>query len=317
MAPSALDPVPIPRKAKGLPKVPDLDSRTVTTDEVVQALIVAGGCILRHAATPDQLAAIEADTRPWIEEDLPWKGEGFPEQTRRVCGLAGKSKAFTETVICNRLLQDVSAVLLSSTFTMWNGDKKVTSVARPQLNNTVVFSIGPGAGDQGLHRDDIIHHNHLPPITASEYKIGRDVGIGYFIAGKQTTKANGATRFIPGSHLWGPLEPQPDESLCVYAELEPGDAFIMLSSAYHGGSANTTVDEERLVYSCFMAKGLLKQEENQYLANDTQKIVDMYDIDTLKILGYDMVKPGLGWVNFDTPLRVLLGDKAVHIDSLY
>jgi ectoine hydroxylase-related dioxygenase (phytanoyl-CoA dioxygenase family) len=72
-------------------------------------------------------------------------------------------------------------------------------------------------------------------------------------------------RIIPGSHLWGTEQP-PDESLTAYAELSPGDAFIMLGSAYHGGSANRTKEEERLVYSCFMTRGYLRQEENQYLA---------------------------------------------------
>lgn len=49
------------------------------------------------------------------------------------------------------------------------------------------------------------------------------------------------------------------EDQAVYAELSPGDAFMMLSSCYHGGSANKTDDEERLVYSCFMTKGYLRQ----------------------------------------------------------
>jgi len=53
-------------------------------------------------------------------------------------------------------------------------------------------------------------------------------------------------RFIPGSHLWGETR-CPDKDLSFYAELEPGNAFIMLCSCYQGGSANTTVDEERLV----------------------------------------------------------------------
>ncbi|KAL2859237.1 hypothetical protein BJX68DRAFT_226028 [Aspergillus pseudodeflectus] len=33
----------------------------------------------------------------------------------------------------------------------------------------------------------------------------------------------------------------------------------MFSSCFHGGSANQTESEERLVYSCFMTKGYLRQ----------------------------------------------------------
>lgn len=46
-----------------------------------------------------------------------------------------------------------------------------------------------------------------------------------------TTKANGATRFIPGSHLWDYNKAPPgDNESSVYIELNPGDAFFMLHS---------------------------------------------------------------------------------------
>jgi ectoine hydroxylase-related dioxygenase (phytanoyl-CoA dioxygenase family) len=85
---------------------------------------------------------------------------------------------------------------------------------------------------------------------------GRETAVGVFVAGVKTHKANGATRFIPGSHLWG-NERQPKEEECVYAELEAGDAFFMLASCYHGGSANTTKDEWRLVYGTFCTRGCM------------------------------------------------------------
>lgn len=49
------------------------------------------------------------------------------------------------------------------------------------------------------------------------------------------------------------------EELTYSAELELGDGFIVLASCYHCGSANTTEDQEKLAYSCFMAKGYLRQ----------------------------------------------------------
>ena len=33
-----------------------------------------------------------------------------------------------------------------------------------------------------------------PAATAETYEYGRDVALGFFLAGKKTTKANGATR---------------------------------------------------------------------------------------------------------------------------
>ncbi|KAJ5701352.1 phytanoyl- dioxygenase family protein [Penicillium malachiteum] len=95
------------------------------------------------------------------------------------------------------------------------------SISQPQLSNTICFSIGPGAANQTLHRDDDVHHHHLK--SADKHEIGRDVGVGLFVAGKQATKSNGATRFIPGSHLWDYSKGPPHEEQTVYAEMQPGD----------------------------------------------------------------------------------------------
>ena len=66
-----------------------------------------------------------------------------------------------------------------------------------------------------------------------DYVIGQDIGIDFFVGGRKTTKTNRATRFIPSSHLWNHDTPL-SEDLTVYAELDPGDTFFVLSSCYHG-----------------------------------------------------------------------------------
>lgn len=278
-------------------------------DEVVASLIRHGGCVIRQLI-PDKsvLDEIEKDVRPHIEADRPWVGvDFFPPETRRAMGLVGKSQAFTENIPANTLYRDVCSRLLSSTHRAWLGHQLNTTVSEPQLSNTIVFSIGPGAKRQELHRDDSIHHNFLPQLDSyNDYRIGRDTGVGLFVAGKRTTRLNGATRFIPGSHLWGE-DRCPNEELAYYAELAPGDAFIMLASCYHGGSANMTEEEERLVYSCFMTKGFLRQEENQYLANSVEH-VKQYSLDLQKLIGYSVSKPFLGWVNLEDPIKLLHSD---------
>lgn len=246
------------RTRANLPPVETFSSDPSNSDNVVQSLISSGGVVIRGLLSESTLAVIEKDVRPYLEADKPWQGNLFPPETRRVYGLAGKSREFMHHIVANSLYQSVCDKLLTSRFISYLGRKLEISTSKPQLNNTIVFSIGPGARNQELHRDDMIHHNYLTAISPSEYKVGRDTGIGLFVAGKKSTKANGATRFIPGSHLWDSLEP-PDEDLVFYAELDPGDAFIMLSSCFHGGSANKTHNEERLLYSCFMTKGFLRQ----------------------------------------------------------
>ncbi|KAK4652885.1 hypothetical protein QC762_503360 [Podospora pseudocomata] len=282
----------VARLASDLPKVKEFPA-SANPDDIVQALIRTGGVVIRNVILQETLDVIEKDVRPFIEADKPWKGDFFPPETRRVYGLAGKSPTFFKSVVANPLYQAVCSKMLTAEYKSWLGQKLETSISRPQLNNTIVFSINPGARAQELHRDDMIHHNVLTAITADQYKIGRDSGIGWFVAGKKTTKANGATRFIPGSHLWDQMEP-PREELAFFTEMNPGDGFVMLSSCFQGGSASTTRDEERLIYSCFTTKGYLRQEENQYLASSLEKICEYYDADLQKLIGYQVSSPFLG-----------------------
>lgn len=144
---------------------------------------------------------------------------------------------------------------------------------------------------------------------------GRDAGIGLFVAGKKATRQNGATRFIPGSHLWDYSEGPPREDQTYHAELNPGDAFMMLSGCFHGGSANKTADEERLLFSCFYTRSWMRQEENQYLANDIEKIKEL-PLWLQERIGWSVSRPFLGWVDLNDPMRILRPELDSHKDLI-
>jgi ectoine hydroxylase-related dioxygenase (phytanoyl-CoA dioxygenase family) len=63
--------------------------------------------------------------------------------------------------------------------------------------------------------------------------------IGCVTAITKTTRENGATVCIPGSHTWGPERCPLDEE-AIPAELEPGSALIFVGNLYHAGGANVT-----------------------------------------------------------------------------
>ena len=151
----------------------------------------------------------------------------------------------------------------------------------------------------------------------------RESAVGLFIAGSKATKANGATRFVPGSHLWG-NDHLPVEDNLTYAELNVGDGFLMLGSCYHGGSANITTDQWRLVYATFCTRGCtyirtilpehrpqltrstdLRQEENQYLAIPEDELKAKHDRKSQRLLGWSISEPYLGWIDFEDPLKRL------------
>ena len=58
-----------------LPEVKKFDAATVTVEELVDALKVAGGVIVRNMLRMEELNQIEADVRPWIDKDKPWEGK--------------------------------------------------------------------------------------------------------------------------------------------------------------------------------------------------------------------------------------------------
>jgi ectoine hydroxylase-related dioxygenase (phytanoyl-CoA dioxygenase family) len=268
--------------------IPDFNSDSSVQD-VVEGLRKVGGVIVRGVLTPAQVSQIDADMRPHIEADIPWVAGNsfFPPSTRRAFGLCAKSPTAAEHVIGNQLYQAVCAEFLTTKSYPWYGDRNVLNISPPQVNNTICFSVRPGNSfDQPLHRDDDIHYADRPRVDVYPRTNSREYGIGFFVAGTKTTKANGATRFIPGSHLEATEQP-PDESFAKYAELNPGDGFIMLASCYHGGSANTTKDEERLLFSCFMTRGWLRQEENQYLAVPPE-VAKTLSVRVQKLIGYQI-----------------------------
>jgi ectoine hydroxylase-related dioxygenase (phytanoyl-CoA dioxygenase family) len=247
----------------------------------------------------EQLILCQEDLRPLLEADVEWEGSFFPRETRRCYALIKNSPTFAQQVVMHPLYQAVCAKFLTTKNWFWSGHEKIVATSKPQIMNTVCFSIRPGSKQQPLHRDDWCHHVVAPRIDSYPEDLQRDMGLGLFVAGKDATFENGCTRFIPGSHLWE-HEREPDDDLCAYAELRKGDAFMMFASCYHGGGANKTLDQERLLYSCFMTRGWLRQEENHYLnmSLDTVKNLPRELQDTI---GWSLSEPFLGWVDVRSP----------------
>ncbi|KAJ9148689.1 Phytanoyl-CoA dioxygenase family protein [Pleurostoma richardsiae] len=311
MAPSAVAPdvdiAPVTGKASSASPITVLNGESAAVDQIVAALIKDGGVIIRNFVPQSILESLRNDLKPWLDKDEGYSGAFFPKETRKVLGLAQKSSTFCSDILLHPLWKGVYDAMLTTTTQSWNGDELNTCVSKPQLSATGLLAITPGAKAQPLHRDDMIHHADLPAITAEQYKIGRDTSVGLFVAGTRFHKANGATRFVPGSHLQASLE-KPSEDGVVYAELQPGDAFMMLASCYHGGSANLTQDEERWVYATFMTKGWLRQEENQFLTVTRERLLE-YPEHVQKKLGYELSQPYMGWVDLADPLAFVKGEE--------
>lgn len=200
-----------------------------TADQVHEIVERDGAVILEGLISQDAAARIRVDLKPHFNADAGDASGFFPDTTRRAIGLLGKSDACVDLAL-NPLFNEVASRFLTSTYSYWLGTERHTAVSKPQISSTVGFQINPGSRQQALHRDEIDYHAHTTDFPMM---------MGCVTAVTRTTKANGATVVIPGSHKW-------DESRCPYeheavpGELEPGDSMMFLGSVYHAGGANRT-----------------------------------------------------------------------------
>ena len=219
--------------------------------------------------------------------------------------------------------QDLAEHFVGLETTTWYGGEPQANQSHPLLSISITMDSRPGCQAQKLHRDDKNHHARHT--RADQYTKGRDVLLGLFVPGCDTFKANGATRIVPGSHLWGDDRPDfgPDgDSGVVDAELKKGEAFVMLGSLYHGAGHYSMPTGSRTVHIFFMCTGVHRQEVRSYsysytlspapckIANIFKEIPYLsYPIEEVKTysqlvrdrLGWKQSEPNLGWVDLKSP----------------
>lgn len=124
----------------------------------------------------------------------------------------------------------------------------------------------PGMGLQKLHAD---WHEAVAP---GDYKVCNSIWLL-----DDFSRANGATRVVPGTHLRGdlpqdvlddPLAPHPDE---VLIEAPAGSVFVFNSHTWHGGTNNHTDRPRRAVHSYFCRRDQPQQvDQKRYILQETK-----------------------------------------------
>lgn len=125
----------------------------------------------------------------------------------------------------------------------------------------------PGKGLQKLHAD---WHE---AVETGDYKVCNSIWLL-----DDFSKANGATRIVPGTHLKGelpqdalenPWAPHPDEKLI---EAPSGSVFIFNSHTWHGGTNNSTDQHRRAIHSYFCRADQPQQvDQKKYILEETKK----------------------------------------------
>jgi ectoine hydroxylase-related dioxygenase (phytanoyl-CoA dioxygenase family) len=201
----------------------------------------------------DEVEAAVAAADPDEELFNPVLSAFHGPHTRQVAGVPGISRTFAVDVMCHPVYLALCDRIL------------LPSCARYQLNLGHLLQRGPGADEQWLHRDEVVWSDVPSPHP--------ELQLASVIAFVDFTKANGATRLVPGSHRWpdrdlpvieqmqAPIDPEQ----IADAEMPAGSAVIYLGSTIHAGGANTTDVPRRGAHLSYTL-GWLRTEENNYLS---------------------------------------------------
>lgn len=216
----------------------------------------------------------------------------FGSKTKHVAGVASKSSAFVDSLMCHPALLGLCDEIL------------LPNCADYQLNLAHLMVRGPGAEPQSFHRDEDIWI-HLP-------RPHKEVEIATMTAMVDFTEQNGATQVVPGSHTWE-REREPEPTEIVSAVMKAGSSVVYLGSTLHGGGSNTTTSNWRSGMHMSYAVGWLRTEENNYLQTPPE-IAQRLSTRARRLLGYsihDAIKDRggyLGMLELKDPMKALFND---------
>ncbi len=213
--------------------------------DAIESALRAAGCVVVERVVDDAfLDRLDAELEPYVSATPTGADDFTGVRTRRTGALLARSVSFRELAAHPLVLGALDRVL---------GDHATSY----QLHLTQVIEIGPGEHAQVIHRDQWAFDFFTFPS-------GFEVECHTMWAVSEFTEENGATRVIPGSHMWeDKLRPTLDQT--VAAEMPRGSVLLYLGSLYHGGGPNRSSLPRRGVNVGYTLSWL-RQEENQYLA---------------------------------------------------
>ena len=120
------------------------------------------------------------------------------------------------------------------------------------------------------------------------------------------TEENGATRLVPGSHLWRPAaEPARALRHRSPAEMAKGSVLVWVGSLWHGGGANRT-DRRRVGIAMNYCAGWVRQQENQQLGIDRPNRRHRFPRRLQELVGYSVYNGLIGHIDKQHPAQFVL-----------
>ncbi|GAA5885544.1 hypothetical protein JCM6882_007461 [Rhodosporidiobolus microsporus] len=284
---------------------------TTPLEEILEALKRDGGIIISDFLTPEEVEEFNTISAPMFaatkttsqqEQRLLEMGPDFhASHTTHLRGMLGKMPQQISKVVMHPVWNAIMHEILKTRVEAYVGDHLMVTETTHQMSLAVGFQVNPGASNQVLHRDQTIHS-----VDAKGDSLYTS-DVGCLIAGTRSTKENGATRVILGSHVWPPTRiPKVEEA--VHAVMEAGSAMFWMGSTYHGASANVCKPEDpdslRVLYGVFGCQDFMRAEECQQLSV-SEEVARTLPLEVLRRTGWTKATGGCGFVSAMDPYKAL------------
>ncbi|KAK3618431.1 hypothetical protein LTR56_024654 [Elasticomyces elasticus] len=227
-----------------------VDPTKASPAEVIAIIREEGGVVLQGFIAPESVQQINHELDEPLANMAPGSTHGAEHirkfhgaQTKRMTNMVVRSKTFREQLFDHDYIHD----LCRHTFHNETGSYWIMS--------TQLIEIGPGNVEQALHRD------------ADQYQVfsklgndGPEAVLNFLCALTDCTKDNGATRVVPGSNKWPDWSVRATQDDTVSADLDAGDVLLINGRLMHGGGANRTQENRRVLSWSFIPSFLTPEE---------------------------------------------------------
>jgi ectoine hydroxylase-related dioxygenase (phytanoyl-CoA dioxygenase family) len=254
-------------------------SRNAGMQEILAIIERDGGVIVEDMIDAETLRRLNteldesiASTAPGSRTDDPLWKTFHGQRTVRFTRIATRSKTFVELLLHPMMLAWADHALLPNCGSYW-------------LNTGQMMMIGPGEPAQMLHRD-----NANWPFFSQFGPKAPEVTVSCMFALSDFTDEVGATRVIPGSHLWPDYTVEGHRSQTVGAVMKAGSGLMYSGRVIHGAGANRTTDRFRRGLHVSYVLGWLTPEEASPLGVPWEIARELPN-KARRLLGYESYDP--------------------------
>ena len=252
---------------------------SIDISQLIDSIREQGFSIIEGLLSEKELSKIRGELTPYLQKDKLGRNNFEGYQTERVYALLDKAPSIAQLIEHPVLLELLDQLLPKNYL----------------LSAALAINVHPGETPQPIHRDDTSkeeNFGHLKTLT----------GVSMMWAIDDFTEKNGATEFIPKSHIRG--DAIATSNKLSRACMPAGSVFVFDGRLQHRGGANQT-SSPRLGITPQYCAPHLRQIESMLLSIPPKVAVN-YSERVQELLGYSINDPGfMGYVDGRHPKHLI------------